>query len=288
VGATGSTQRLGGQQQQHQQQETSSSGGRDPLFAGWNIARWVLGSGGRPPGPPPALPPQASAQVAATAAAQAAAALAVWEEAEENIQELSYPGEQRRLGGGGFAAGGCAVAGYEDEEEEQYYDAYRPFKLLLAGGACVHVRQGCAGVSGQPSRKRHSEGRVHCAPPVCMCRFQQQQRTPRPHVHPSCPRPAGVAGAVSRSATAPIDRLKMLLQIHDCEKGMTIKEGIRKMSAEGAARPGLVLLLVPGCNCVDAGLVLGWVGQLLRRPWHLPCCPRAVLAAPPCLDRQPL
>ena len=122
----------------------------------------------------------------------------------------------------------------------------------------MHVRQGCAGVSGQPSRKRHSEGRVHCAPPVCMCRFHQQQRTPRPHVHPSCPRPAGVAGAVSRSATAPIDRLKMLLQIHDCEKGMTIKEGIRKMSAEGAARPGLVLLLVPGCNCVDAGLMLGW------------------------------
>jgi hypothetical protein len=100
--------------------------------------------------------------VAATAAAQAAAALAVWEEAEENIQELSYPGEQRRLGGGGFAAGGYAVAGYEDEEEEeeeeeQYYDAYRPFKLLLAGGGwvCMHGT-GVLGFQDSPAGKRHS------------------------------------------------------------------------------------------------------------------------------------
>lgn len=46
----------------------------------------------------------------------------------------------------------------------------------------------------------------------------------------------GVAGAVSRTATAPMDRLKMLLQIQDCERGLTIKEGIRKMAAEGTVR----------------------------------------------------
>ena len=50
----------------------------------------------------------------------------------------------------------------------------------------------------------------------------------------SCP--AGVAGAVSRTATAPIDRLKMLLQIQDCSRGLTIQEGIRKMTAEGERR----------------------------------------------------
>lgn len=46
----------------------------------------------------------------------------------------------------------------------------------------------------------------------------------------------GVAGAVSRTATAPMDRLKMLLQIQDCQRGLTIKEGIRKMAAEGTVR----------------------------------------------------
>jgi hypothetical protein len=144
----------------------------------------------------------------------------------------------------------------------------------------MHAWHGCAGVSGQPSRKAALFLTAECT---------VHHRALHAPIPPTAANiladllpntcPAGVAGAVSRSATAPIDRLKMLLQIHDCEKGMTIKEGIRKMSAEGAARPGLVLLLVPGCNCVDAGLVLGWVAQLLRRPRHLPCCPCAVLPA---------
>ncbi|KAJ9523579.1 hypothetical protein QJQ45_007255 [Haematococcus lacustris] len=45
------------------------------------------------------------------------------------------------------------------------------------------------------------------------------------------------AGAVSRTATAPIDRLKMLLQVQDdCKRGLTLREGIAKMSAEGSVR----------------------------------------------------
>lgn len=32
-----------------------------------------------------------------------------------------------------------------------------------------------------------------------------------------------------------MDRLKMLLQIQDCQRGLTIKEGIRKMAAEGGS-----------------------------------------------------
>lgn len=41
---------------------------------------------------------------------------------------------------------------------------------------------------------------------------------------------------MSRTATAPADRLKMLLQIHDGKQKMTIAEGVRKMSAEGSVR----------------------------------------------------
>ena len=63
---------------------------------------------------------------------------------------------------------------------------------------------------------------------------------------------AGVAGGVSRSATAPIDRLKMLLQIQDTKHHMTIRAGIEKMAAEGGQ-----LYVIP------AGT--GWVGSSGKR-----------------------
>ena len=44
---------------------------------------------------------------------------------------------------------------------------------------------------------------------------------------------AGLAGAVSRTATAPVDRVKMLLQVQDVAHALTIRQGWNSMVAEG-------------------------------------------------------
>jgi len=70
-----------------------------------------------------------------------------------------------------------------------------------------------------------------------------KQQTHAHHIHDTNPFrvyklliSGGLAGAVSRSLTAPIDRLKMLLQVQDCAKGLSIREGMQKMAAEGSIR----------------------------------------------------
>ena len=98
------------------------------LFTGYTLPRWVFG--GRPHGglpPPPALPPPTSPQVAASAA-ESAAALQAWEETDERTRQMGYA-----LGATPPYVGDVGDEEFEEEEEE-VYDAYRPFKLLLAGG----------------------------------------------------------------------------------------------------------------------------------------------------------
>jgi hypothetical protein len=38
---------------------------------------------------------------------------------------------------------------------------------------------------------------------------------------------------VSRTATAPVDRLKLLLQVHDTSRALTIRDGFSRMASEG-------------------------------------------------------
>eukprot|EP01026_Neomeris_dumetosa_P054764 TRINITY_DN4937_c0_g1_i2.p2 TRINITY_DN4937_c0_g1~~TRINITY_DN4937_c0_g1_i2.p2 ORF type:complete len:258 (+),score=17.90 TRINITY_DN4937_c0_g1_i2:161-934(+) len=47
---------------------------------------------------------------------------------------------------------------------------------------------------------------------------------------------SGLAGAVSRTATAPIDRLRMLLIVQEGRRPLTLYEGLKKMAAEGSIR----------------------------------------------------
>lgn len=55
-----------------------------------------------------------------------------------------------------------------------------------------------------------------------------------------------MAGIVSRTATAPIDRLRMLFQVHESSR-MTLMQGVRKMAAEGTIKS---FFRGNGANCL--------------------------------------
>eukprot|EP01026_Neomeris_dumetosa_P006711 TRINITY_DN1210_c0_g1_i6.p1 TRINITY_DN1210_c0_g1~~TRINITY_DN1210_c0_g1_i6.p1 ORF type:complete len:395 (+),score=29.43 TRINITY_DN1210_c0_g1_i6:237-1421(+) len=65
---------------------------------------------------------------------------------------------------------------------------------------------------------------------------QQQFDSDDPYRVPKVFFASGLAGAVSRTATAPIDRLRMLLIVQQGKKPLTLYEGLKKMAKEGSFR----------------------------------------------------
>lgn len=109
---------------------------------------------------------------------------------------------------------GSAASARKDEEGVGHDNVHgrRAGKLLLSGGK-VGPRQRLSRV---PTRA------CDCANPACAaCK------------HAPCMHAAGLAGAISRTATAPVDRLKLLLQVQESAKPMSIWEGVQKMRKEG-------------------------------------------------------
>ena len=104
-------------------------------------------------------------------------------------------------------------------------------------------------------------------------------------MEPLCTVPAGLAGAVSRTATAPIDRLKMLLQIQDGAQGLTLRGGLQKIAAEGE-RPRLHGVLsssqIKGCLLLRAAGRLLPAGQVSSSKGRQQM-PHTASAGPPAL-----
>lgn len=122
-------------------------------------------------------------------------------------------------------------------------DANRSVKILLSGGG-----------AGQRPGPRHWA----CSAALIILRSACSPIA----LSGRCALVAGLAGAVSRTATAPVDRIKMLLQVQDSAEPMTIRTAFKQMASEGVigesprfpvylpVRPG-TRLLHPGHESVE-------------------------------------
>jgi hypothetical protein len=165
-------------------------------------------------------PPQAGAAVAPSPPPPAAAHCQQQPPRQQPPPSPRWPQQQRAAGGQG------------PPPPQLLDDKFRTAKFVFAGGergVCDERLREAARPAAQRSRER-------VVPALAARRPTPSPAPPRPPPNARTPlarpSPPGLAGAVSRTATAPIDRLKMLLQVQESQH-LTLRQGLKIMASEG-------------------------------------------------------